>query len=186
AVVTLRAFGPDHPISALTNDDPIVSGRHPFHLYHAVIGTAALRAHGYCGCYDPFLAAGYARTAGVDFDARPYEPFVLASAPNRQAARYKLALAFWWSVLPVGFWAAARCARYNGRTAMVAAAIAVLLAGSGPGRLLFDDGELGQALSAVLAALHLACLVRCHCRPDLRGFAGLLLTAGIGWCVQPF
>jgi hypothetical protein len=27
--------------------------------------------------------------------------------------------------------------------------------------------------------------VRCHVRPDIRGFTGLLITAGLGWCVQP-
>ena len=36
--ITLAAFGPDHPIERITDDEPIVSGRHPFHMYHAGVG----------------------------------------------------------------------------------------------------------------------------------------------------
>jgi hypothetical protein len=183
--VTLAAFGPDHPIERIAGDEPIISGRHPFHLYHAGVGAAAVRARGRCACYDTFLAAGYARTSAADFDSRPYEPLLYGAAVNQWAARYKMALAIWWSVLPLGFWASARIARLNGRTAFLATAFAVLLAGSGPGRLIFDEGDLGQAISSVLAVVHIACLVRCHVRPDIRGFAGLLVTAGLGWCVHP-
>jgi hypothetical protein len=184
-VVTIQAFGDGHPIAAIRNDEPIVSGRHPFHLYHAMVGAAGVRRQGTPSCYDPFLAAGYARTVAVDFDSRPYEPFLYFDSPSISDSRYKIALVVWWSILPLGFWVAARIMRLGGPTAVIATGFAVLLAGSGLGRLLFEDGQLGDVLSAVLAAIHLACLVRCHCRPDVRGFVALLLTGGLGWCVQP-
>jgi hypothetical protein len=183
--VTFQAFGDSEPIAAIRNDEPIVSGRHPFHLYHAMAGAAGVRTRGTSACYDPFLAAGYARTVAVDFDSRPYEPFLYFGPPTSSASHHKAALLVWWSIWPLGFWVAARIMRLGGPTAVIATAFAVLLAGSGPGRLLFEDGQLGEALSAVLAAIHLACLVRCHCRPDIRGFVALLVTGGLGWCVQP-
>src|SRR5436309_3066186 len=95
-VVTVNAFGDDRPIANIRNDDPIVSGRHPFHLYHATAGAAAVRVRDTSACYDPFLAAGYARTVAVDFDSRPYEPFLYGASPSNSAGRYKMALAIWW------------------------------------------------------------------------------------------
>lgn len=185
ALATVRTVAGDQPLSTAFDDKPIVSGRHPVHLYHASAGAAAFHDTGDCAGFDPNFAAGFARTPAVDFDSRPYELFLLGAPEGCECSRYKLALFFWWSVLPWGFWSAARLARYGGLTAVVAAALGALLAGSGPGKQLLVDGDLGQALSAALAALHLACLVRCHARPDLRGFFGLLITAIVGWCLQP-
>lgn len=185
AALTVRAVSADRPISAVFDEQPIVSGRHPIHLYHAAAGAEAFRSHGECASFDPYLAAGFARTPAVDFDSRPYELFLLVAPEGRTVSAYKVALVVWWSLLPLGFWSAARLARYGGLTALIAVAIGALLAASGPGRQLLADGDLGQALSAVLASLHLACLVRCHSRPDLRGFFGLLVTAIVGWCLQP-
>lgn len=185
AAATARALAPGRSMASAFDDQPIVSGRQPIHLYHAAAGAAAFRARGECSSYDPFLVAGFARTPAADFDSRPYELFLLGASPGDVVSRYKIALFVWWSLLPLGFWSAARLARYGGLTAVIAAGLSAMLAASGPGRQLLADGDLGQALSAVLASLHLACLVRCHSRPDLRGFFGLLVTAILGWCLQP-
>ena len=34
AWMTLSLFGPDRPWARLTDDQPVLSGRHPLHLYH--------------------------------------------------------------------------------------------------------------------------------------------------------
>src|SRR4051812_24442186 len=35
--MTLGLFGPAEPLTHLLNDEPIVSGRHPLHLYHGCL-----------------------------------------------------------------------------------------------------------------------------------------------------
>src|SRR5205823_4221140 len=128
------------------------------------------------GCYDPSFAAGYPRSSSFDGEARP---FVLAlAAGGTNPAAYKLCLALGWWLAPLATWAAARLVRCGGAAATLAAGLAVLLAGTAPGRRPFADGDLGLVLSAAAAVLHLACLVRCHARPDVFGWVGLLATAG--------
>ena len=182
--LTVRAITGDR-LHSLVSSEPVTSGRHPVHLYHAIVSAENFQRKGDCSSYDASFAAGYARASAVDFDARPYSLALLGTDRGPPAGRYKVALALWWTVAPLGFWAAARMARYGGGTALLAAGLGALVAGSGPGRQLFLDGDLGQALGAVVAAMHLACLIRCHNRPDLLGFVGLLLTAIAGWLLQP-
>lgn len=184
ARTTLAAFG-DPAWDRLTNAEPIVSGRHPTHFYHAAVAAESLSSAWSCSCYDPFHAAGYAHTDGVDFDARPYIPFLFGANQEWMAARYKWALALLWISIPMWFWAAGRVARCSSVGAIIAAAMSVALANAALGKTLFEEGDLGQALGAVLAILHLSFLVRCHSHPTCKSFAGLLLTAGIGWCLQP-
>src|SRR5207237_8743891 len=53
---TLWAFDAERPWQRLVDDQPVVSGRHPFHLYHACCGAAAYFDRGTFGCYDPAFA----------------------------------------------------------------------------------------------------------------------------------
>src|SRR5262245_31670086 len=60
--LTLGLFGPDRFWYRLLNDQPIVSGRHPLHLYHGYLGARSLLEHGTLCCYDPAFQAGYPKT----------------------------------------------------------------------------------------------------------------------------
>src|SRR5207237_10562635 len=40
--MTLTLFGYDRPWQRLLDDQPILSGRHPLHLYHGYLGACAL------------------------------------------------------------------------------------------------------------------------------------------------
>src|SRR5438105_2129964 len=46
----LRLFGPDQPWQRLLNDQPIISGRHPLHLYHGYLGAQSLLEQGTLCC----------------------------------------------------------------------------------------------------------------------------------------
>ena len=41
--MTLTLFGPEDPLARLTDGEPILSGRHPLHLYHGYLGAVSLR-----------------------------------------------------------------------------------------------------------------------------------------------
>src|SRR5262249_44351131 len=73
---TLTLFGPDGPWERLLNNEPIISGRHPLHLYHGYLGAQSLRERGTTCCYDPFFQAGYPKTPVFDSGSRPAELFL--------------------------------------------------------------------------------------------------------------
>src|SRR5262249_24760157 len=66
AWMTLTLFGPERPWERLFNDAPILSGRHPLHLYHGYLGASSLRERGTVCCYDPAFQAGYPKTPVFD------------------------------------------------------------------------------------------------------------------------
>jgi hypothetical protein len=57
AWLTLRLFSSDLSFERLTNDEPIVSGRHPLHHYHGMIGAKAWQDRDTSSCYDPAYQA---------------------------------------------------------------------------------------------------------------------------------
>jgi hypothetical protein len=71
--LTLGLFGSDHRTDALLDARPVVSGRHPLHLYHGCLGARALGVRGTLSCYDPAFQAGYPKTPVFDDGSRPAE-----------------------------------------------------------------------------------------------------------------
>ena len=41
--LALALFGSERPWAAVTDDRPVLSGRHPLHLYHVMLGAGAFR-----------------------------------------------------------------------------------------------------------------------------------------------
>src|SRR5260370_39268555 len=74
---TASLFNPDRQTSALQDDRPIVSGRHPLHLYHGQLGAASWRAGHFGSCYDPAFQAGYPKSPGFGSGSRPAELFLI-------------------------------------------------------------------------------------------------------------
>ena len=66
AWMTLTLFGPDHPFRHLFSVEPIVSGKHPLHLYHGYLGAYSFYKTGTLCCYDPNFQAGYPKTPVFD------------------------------------------------------------------------------------------------------------------------
>src|SRR5262245_56393370 len=74
--MTLTLFGRERPWEQLLDDQAIMSGRHPLHLYHGYLGARAFRERGTLCCYDPAFYAGYPKTPVFDSGSRPAELFL--------------------------------------------------------------------------------------------------------------
>src|SRR3712207_5499770 len=71
--MTLGLFGTERPLERLLDDQPLLAGRHPLHLYHGFLGARALWERGTLSCYDPAFHAGYPKTPVFDSGSRPAE-----------------------------------------------------------------------------------------------------------------
>src|SRR3954469_18655623 len=90
--ITLSLFGPDRPWDSLLDDRPILSGRHPLHLYHGYLGARSLYDRGTLCCFDPAFQAGYPKTPVFDSGSRPAEVALALAGARYSPAAYKLAL----------------------------------------------------------------------------------------------
>src|SRR5438128_2614011 len=106
--MALTLFGDEYPYQRLIDDEPIVSGRHPLHLYHGYLGSQALAAHGTPCCYDPNFQAGYPKTPVFDSGSRPAEWFLLLGGGVYRPAAYKVGLACCCLIVPGLLFLAAR------------------------------------------------------------------------------
>ena len=78
------------PRDRLLDDRPILSGRHPLHLYHGFSERGRCSTAARLSCYDPAFQAGYPKTPVFDGGSRPAE-LVLAAAGGRYSpAAYKI------------------------------------------------------------------------------------------------
>src|SRR5437667_4858559 len=87
--LSLQLFGPERPWQRLVDDEPIVSGRHPLHLYHATL--AAVESCDGC-CFDTTFYAGYPKTPVFDSDCRPVEWVLRLVGHQHTAVAYKIGL----------------------------------------------------------------------------------------------
>src|SRR5438874_68720 len=76
----------------LFDDQPVLSGKHPLHLYHGYLGSRAFRATHRLMCYDPAFQSGYPKTPVFDSGSRPAE-LCLTVAGGYDPAAYKIGLA---------------------------------------------------------------------------------------------
>src|SRR5262245_65256251 len=107
AWLTLGLFGPD-PWRRLTSDEPIISGRHPLHLYHGFLGARAWCDRGSLSCYDPAFHAGYPKTPVFDAGSRPAELALALAGARYSPAAYKVGLVAFCAFVPLGLFLAAR------------------------------------------------------------------------------
>src|SRR5713226_5171478 len=91
--MTLSLFGTENPWTGLLDERPIISGRHPLHLYHGYLGARAFRERGTLCCYDPAFQAGYPKTPVFDSGSRPAELFLTLAGSEYRPAAYKIGLA---------------------------------------------------------------------------------------------
>jgi len=204
--MTLTLFGPEHPWDRLLNGQPVVSGRHPLHLYHAVLGAQSLRERGRLSCYDPAFQAGYPKTPIFDAGSRPAElsltvrdAFTAGEGGNwmqqgRQAgestalssaAAYKIGLAIGCCLAPVLMLLAARGFGLSRGLSCAATALGQMIWWSTPGRALLEAGQMHLLLGALLGLVSIAWLVRFDQTPDLRSWLVLLFAGCFGWFTHP-
>ena len=66
AWMTLGLFSREHTTDRLLDETPVISGRHPLHLYHGLLGARSWLNRGAPSCYDPTFQAGYPKTPVFD------------------------------------------------------------------------------------------------------------------------
>jgi hypothetical protein len=202
--MTLTLFGADHPWERLRNDQPIISGQHPLHLYHGILGSESLRERGRLCCYDPAFQAGYPKTPIFDAGSRPAELFLTAghaltrhrsdeqheeksseSVTLEGPAAYKIGLAICCCLAPILLMLASRGFGLSRGLSCAATVLGQMVWWSTPGRALLEAGDLHLLMGALIGLVSIAWLVRFDQAPDLRSWLVLLFAGCLGWFADP-
>lgn len=183
--MTLTLFGTDHPWERLCSDQPILSGRHPLHLYHGILGAESLRERGRLSCYDPAFQAGYPKTPIFDAGSRPAELFLTLSGGGYRPAAYKIGLAIGCCLVPVLLMLAGRGFGLSRGLSCAATAVGQMVWWSTPGRALLEAGDLHLLIGALIGLVSTAWLVRFDQAPDLKSWMVLLFAGCLGWFAHP-
>jgi hypothetical protein len=183
--LTLGLFGGNNPWDALTDDRPIVSGRHPLHLYHGYLGARSLRERGTTSCYDPAFQAGYPKTPVFDGGSRPAELFLSLAGARFKPGAYKIGFAVCCVLIPGLLWVAGRGMGLQRATCSIATALGILVCWGGPSRELLESGDLDVILSGLASLNALGFLVKFHRDAGLKAWLGLVIAGSVGWYSQP-
>ncbi len=185
AWMTLGLFGGEQPWRRLLTAAPIVSGRHPLHLYHGFLGARSITERGTFSCYDPAFNAGYPKTPVFDSGSRPAELMLLLGGGRFRPEAYKIGLAL---VCAAASWLIALAARGAGLTRLAtcaATALGVLVWWSKPWRDALEAGDLDLLLASLLALAQFGLLIRYHRQPGPASLLGVIVTGFLGWFAHP-
>jgi hypothetical protein len=183
--MTLRLFGPEQAWLRLIDDQPILSGRHPLHLYHGMLGASSLLERFILSSYDPAFLAGYPKTPVFDSGCRPAEVFLTIAGGGYRPAAYKIGLAVCCCLVPLLFATTARGMGLGPGMACLASAVGMLVWWGAPCREMLEAGDLDLLLAVLAALVHVGLLLQFHRRASLAAWAGLLATGCLGWFAQP-
>jgi hypothetical protein len=183
--LTLSLFGPGDPWRRLLGDEPVLSGRHPLHLYHGYLGARSFFDRGSLCCYDPSFQAGYPKTPVFDSGSRPAELFLIVTGGSFRPAAYKVGLALCCLLAPLLLTAAARGAGLSRAAACLATALGVLVWWGRPCRDALEAGDLDLLLAATAALAQFGLLLRFDRVPGPAAWLGVLATGYLGWFAHP-
>ena len=177
AWMTLGLFGTAHAVGPLLDERPVLSGRHPLHLYHGLLGARSFLNRGALSCFDPAFQAGYPKTPVFDDGSRPAELLLTAAGGRYLPSVYKLGVAGLCLLAPCVFAGTARAAGLSRFRACLACGLGMLVWWGKPCRDLLEAGDV-DLLTATLAVLAQAgLLLRYHragaVERDRRGTDGL-------------
>lgn len=183
--MTLGLFGGDRSWRALLDDRPILSGRHPLHLYHGYLGARSLLERGNPSCYDPNFHAGYPKTPVFDGGSRPAELLLVFAGGRYCPAAYKLGLALVCLFAPLLLFAAARSVGSSRAASCLACALGQLVWWGQPCREALTAGEIDLLLATLLVLAQAGLLIRFHREPGPLSWLGVTLTALVAWFAHP-
>ena len=185
AGLALALFGPEHPWTAVTDERPILSGRHPLHLYHGTLGASAFAARGVTTCYDPQFQAGYPKTPVFDGGSRPAELFLFLGGGRYRPAAYKLGLFAFLLAVPLAFIASARGAGLSAGVAVLSGVGGIVLGWSQPIQRMISEGQLDVLAAGLAAVVFVAWLSRYARTSGVDAVLVLAATAVVGWYFHP-
>lgn len=171
--------------SRLRNEEPIISGRHPLHLYHGYLGARSWQEWGSPCCYDPAFQAGYPKTPVFDNGCRPAELFLSLAGGSYSPAAYKIGLAWYCLLVPIALVVAARGVGLGPGSASLSAAAGMLICWGNSCRATLEGGDLNLLLAALAGVIHCGLLVRFDRAPSLATWFGLLAADALGWFTHP-
>jgi hypothetical protein len=183
--MTLTLFGSEASWERLRDAQPIVSGRHPLHLYHGYLGAQAFRERGTLCCYDPAFQAGYPKTPVFDNGSRPAELFLSLAGGDYQPAAYKMGLAACCLLAPLVCWIAARGVSLKPGSAFLAALAGMLVWWGSSSRQMLEAGDLDVLLASLAALASAGMLIAFHRRPGVLPWIGVSTATAVGWFAQP-
>ncbi|MCI0643126.1 MAG: hypothetical protein L0Y72_13930 [Gemmataceae bacterium] len=183
AWLTLGLFG-EYPWQNLVDDKPIVSGRHPQHLYLGFLGAQSLDANGSCCVYDPAFHAAYPKTP-IFNGCRLAELLLFLGGATYQPAVYKIGLAVACLLVPLLVVLAGRAAGLDRSASLLAGVVSILLWWGPIGRTTLEAGDSDVFFSALWWLAHLGLLVRFHRYPSLLSWILVFATAFFGWLSHP-
>jgi hypothetical protein len=182
--MTLQLFG-DDSWNSLRDERPILSGRHPLHLYHGHLGAHAFLRHGSTSCYDPAFQAGYPKTPVFDGGSRPAELFLCACGGHYRPSAYKAGLAVCCLLVPFAFLIACRGAGLNRRAVLLGVILGLFVWWGGPCQAGLHEGNLDLLLASLSVLVLGGLLIRFHRKPGGRAWGGLLLSGFVGYLFHP-
>jgi hypothetical protein len=184
--MTLALFGPGLPWHRLLDDQPVVSGQHPLHLYFGWLGASSLYETGSLDCYDPSFQAGYPKTPVFDSGSRPAELFLALGGGTYQPAAYKIGLAVCCALVPWLLMLAARGLGLSRGASCLGAALGLVVWWGGPCRATLEAGDLDLLLGGLSAVAFMGLVIGFDRAPGVCGWAGLVITGALTWLAQPF
>jgi hypothetical protein len=184
--LTLDLFAAQDQPELLWDPEPILSGRHPLHLYHGCLGARVLQQRGRLSCYDPAFHAGYPKTPVFDGGSRPAELVLTLVAGRYCPAAYKLGVAALCVSVPWLLWRTARHLGLSRCRAWLAAMCGVLLWWGRPVRDALEAGDVHALLATLMLLVQIGLLVRYHRQPGPGSLLGLAAAGFLGWLAHPF
>jgi hypothetical protein len=185
AWMTLTLFGPDRPLRHIFSNEPIVSGKHPLHLYHGYLGAESFYNTGSLCCYDPNFQAGYPKTPVFDGASRPAELFLILAGGAYRPMAYKLGLALCCLAVPFLLNLGARTAGLSRGASVLGTLFGLMVWWGRPCQAALDGGELDLLLAAATSVAQLGLLVQFDRTPGVRTWIGVLLTGYLAWFSHP-
>ncbi len=183
--MTLTLFGGDRPWMNVLDERPILSGRHPLHLYHGYLGARALREHGSLSCYDPTFHAGYPKTPVFDSGSRPAELMMALAGGRYCPAAYKIGVSLICALVPLFLFVAARGIGLTRAPACMACVIGLLVWWGQPNRETLESGDIDLLLASLLVLAQAGLLIRYHNDPGLKCWLGVVAASLLGWFAHP-
>jgi hypothetical protein len=182
--LTSQLFGPE-PWSRLGNEEPLLSGRHPLHLYHGYLGARALLREGTLSCYDPGYQAGYPKTPVFDSGSRPAELMLALAGGSFSPAAYKIGVAVFCLLVPIAALLAAWGLGCSAGETVGLVVLVLLVWWGRPCRELLEMGDLDLLLATLATLAQVGLLIRHHRQPGVLPWLGVMLTGFLAWFAHP-